>query len=89
MLMEHIENIAQWHVYLIIDNLSQEIRKSRVRPRGMMVALIPIPKSDSHGVKIEIYHQTMRVITKSTCNYRPTNIIDGDLFLCLALVTLG
>ena len=54
-----------------------------------MVALIPIFKGDLLDVKIEIYHQTMRVIIKGACNHRLTNITNKDWFLCLALVTLG
>ncbi len=60
----HSGDMAQWPVYLTIDNLSHEIRSSRSRPGGMMVGLIPIHKGDSLEVKIEIYHQTMGMITK-------------------------
>ena len=35
-----------------------------MRPEGMMVGLISIHKEDSFKVKIEIYYQTMGVITK-------------------------
>ncbi len=56
--------MAQWPVYLIIGNLSYEIRRSRSRPGEMMVSLIPIYKGDSLEVTIEIYYQTMGMITK-------------------------
>ncbi len=69
-LTEHAGDIAQWPVYLTIGNLSHEIRRSRVRPGGLMVGLIPIHKGDSFDVKMEIYHQTMRVITKDKCSNR-------------------
>ncbi len=63
-LTEHAGDMVQWPVYLIIGNLSHEIRRSRSRPGGMMVGLIPIHKGDSLEVKMEIYHQTMGMITK-------------------------
>ena len=69
-LIEHAGDMAQWPVYLTIGNLSHEIWRSRVRPGGMMVGLIPIHKGDSFDVKMEIYHQTMGVITKGKCNNR-------------------
>ncbi len=63
-LTEHEGDMVQWPVYLTIGNLSHRIRKSRIRPGGMMVGLIPIHKGDSLEVKMEIYHQNMGVITK-------------------------
>ncbi len=63
-LTEHTGDMAQWPVYLTIGNLSHEIRRSRSRPGGIMVGLIPIYKGDSVEVKMEIYHQTMGMITK-------------------------
>ena len=69
-LTEHAGDIAQWPVYLTIGNLSHEIRRSRVKPGGMMVGLIPIYKGDSFDVKMEIYQQTMGIITKGKCNNR-------------------
>ena len=63
-LTKHAGDMAQWPVYLTICNLSHEIQRSGIRPGGMMVGLIPIHKRDSLEVKIEIYHQTMGVITK-------------------------
>ena len=95
MLREHAEDIAQWPVYLTIGNLSHEIRRSRIRPGGMMVGLIPIHKRDSLEGKMEIYHQTMGVITKykSKCHVLHKAIwpnvtalekaaIDGLLMMC-------
>ena len=67
---ERARDMAQWPVYLTIGNLSHEIRRSPVRPEGMMVDLIPIYKEDSFDVKMEIYHQTIEIITKSKCNNR-------------------
>ncbi len=64
-LTEHVEDMAQWLVYLTIGNLSHEIRMSQSRPGGIMVGLIRIHKRDSLEVKIEIYHQIMGMITKS------------------------
>ncbi len=61
----HMVDMAQWPVYLTIDNLSHEIRRSWSRSGGMMVGLILIHKRDSLEVKMEIYHQTMRIITIS------------------------
>ena len=63
-LIEYIEDMAQWLVYLTICNLTHKIQISRIRPREMMVDLISIYKKDSLKVKIEIYHQTLGVITK-------------------------
>ena len=59
-----MENMAQWPVYLTIGNLSYEIKRSQSRFWGMMVDLIPIHKRDSLKVKIEIYYQTIGMITK-------------------------
>ncbi len=69
-LTEYTKNMAQWPVHLTIGNLSHEIRRSQIRQWGMIVGLIPIHKRDSLEVKMEIYHQTMGVITrcKSKCH---------------------
>ncbi len=67
MLTEHEGDMAQWPVYLIIGNLSHEIQRSQTRPGGMMVGLILVDKGDFLEVKIEIYNQTMGVITKCKC----------------------
>lgn len=55
----------------------------------MKVGFISIYKSDLLGVKIEIYYQTMRVITKDTYNHRQINIINKFWFFCLALGALN
>lgn len=55
-LTKFVGNMAQWPVYLTIANLSHEIRRSRIRPEGIMIGLIPIHKGDSFEVKMEIYH---------------------------------
>ncbi len=68
-LTEHVGNMAQWPVYLTIGNLSHEIRRSRSRPGGMMVGLISIHKGDFLEVKMEIYHQTMGMITKGVFQF--------------------
>lgn len=70
MLKEYIRDIVQWPVYLTTGNSSHKIWRLRIRLRGMMVGFIPIHKEDSFDMKIEIYHRTMRVITKSRCNNR-------------------
>ncbi len=64
-LTKHVGDMAQWPVYLTISNLNHEIRRSRSRPREIMVGLIPIHKGDSLEIEIEIYHQTMGIIIKS------------------------
>ncbi len=74
--IKHVRDMAQWPVYLIIGNLSHQIRSSRSRARGMIVGLIPIHKRDSLEVKIEIHHQTMVMITKD---------IFKSLFLCIVV----
>ena len=68
-LTEHTKGMAQWLVYLTIGNLSHEIQRSQIKPRGMMVGFIPIHKGDSLEIKIEIYHQIIGVIIryKSKC----------------------
>ena len=63
-LTKYIENMVQWPVNLTIGNLSYEIRRSQIRPRGLMVGLIFIHKKDFFEVKIKIYHQTMGIIIK-------------------------
>ena len=62
--------MAQWPIYLTIGNLSHEIRRSRVKPEGIMDGFIAIHKRDLFDVKMEIYHRTMGVITKDKCNNR-------------------
>lgn len=52
-----------------------------MRPEGIMVGLIPIHKGDLYSVKIEIYHQTIRVIIKSAYNYRLILLIKTDFFI--------
>ena len=71
---KYAKDMAQWHVYLTIGNLSHEIQKSQVRPKRIIVGLIPMYKDDLLSMKMEIYHQTMKVISKNACNHRPTNI---------------
>ena len=60
-----------------------------MRSRRIMIALICIHKDDLLGVKIEIDHQTIKVINKIAYNYRSTNITNEDWFLCLAIIILG
>lgn len=67
-LIKHVEDMTQWFVYFIIGNLSHKIRKLRIRPGKIMIGLISIYKGDFLGVKIEIYHQTMGMITKDIFN---------------------
>lgn len=55
-------------MYLTLGNLSYKIQRSRVRLRKIIVNLISIYKKDLFDVKIEIYYQTMRIITKSKYN---------------------
>ena len=62
--MKYTESIAQLPVYLTIGNLSYEIRRSRIKPGRMIVGLISIHKRDSLEVEMEIYYQTIGVITK-------------------------
>lgn len=54
-LRKHVKDMAQWLIYLTIDNLSHESQRSQVRPEGMMVGFIVIHKSDLFDVKMEIY----------------------------------
>lgn len=51
----------------------------------MMVSLILIYKNDLLSIKIEIYYQTIRVITKNMCNYWLINITNEVWFFYLAL----
>lgn len=63
-LTKHAKNMAQLSVYLIIGNLSYEIRRLQVKLKGMIIGFISIYKKDLFDVKIKIYHQTIGVITK-------------------------
>ena len=63
-LTEYIKNITKWSVYITISNLSYEIKRLWSRSEKMIVGLIPIDKRDFLEVKIEIYHQTIRIIIK-------------------------
>ena len=62
--MKYVGDMAQWPVYLTIGNLSYEIGRLQIRSGGIIVDLISIYKKDFLEVKMEIYHRTMRVITK-------------------------
>lgn len=55
----------------------------------MMVSLIPIYKNHLLSIKIEIYHQTMRVIIKDICNHRLININSKVQFFYLVLEISG
>ncbi len=61
---KHMGDMVQLFVSLTIGNLSHEIRRSWSRPGKMIVSLIPIIKKDYLEIKIEIYHQTIGMITK-------------------------
>lgn len=58
-----------------------------MRPGKMMVGLISIHKDNLVSVKMEIYHQTMKVITKSMSNHKLTNINNEIWFFYLILGT--
>lgn len=51
----------------------------------IIIDIIFIYKSDLLDVKKELYHQTMRIITKNMCDHRQINITDEVLFLYLVL----
>ena len=68
-LIKHLEDIAQWPIYLTIGNLSYEIQRSPIRPGGMIVGLISIYKRNFFKIKIEIYYQTIKIITKYKSKY--------------------
>lgn len=53
---KYAKNIAQWSIYLIIGNLSQEIQRLWIKLGGIMVILIFIYKKDFLKIKIEIYY---------------------------------
>lgn len=86
-LMKYTGDMGQWSIYLTMSNLSHKIRSSQVRPGDMIVGLISIQKSDPPSIKMEIYYQTLRVITQDTCNYRLIYIGNEIKLLCLALGT--
>lgn len=69
-LTKHARDMAQWPIYLTISNLSHKIWRLQVRSERIIIGLIPIHKSDQFNVKIEIYYQTIGVITKSKYNKR-------------------
>ena len=68
-LTKHARDIAQKLIYLTIGNLSHEIQRSQIKPGGIMVGLISINKRDSLKIKIEIYHQTIGIITRYKSRY--------------------
>lgn len=47
----------------------------------MIVGFIAIHKDDLHSIKMEIYYQTMRKISKSAYNQRPILPITIDFFV--------
>ena len=57
--------IAQWPIYLIISNLNHEIQRLYIKLRGIMIGLISIYRGDCLEIKIEIYHQIIKVIIKA------------------------
>lgn len=74
MLIKHANIIVLWPIYLTIANLSHEIQKSRIKPEKIMINLILIYKNNLLIVKIEIYHHTIRIMTKNIFNHRLINI---------------
>lgn len=54
-----------------------------------MFGFILIHKDDLFSIKIEIYYQIMRIITKNICNYKPINITNKVWFFYLVLKTLS
>lgn len=56
--------MAQWSIYLIIGNLNHEIRRLWKTSKRMMVSLISIYIKDFFEIIMEIYYQTMKIITK-------------------------
>lgn len=66
--MKHEKNMAKQLIYPIIDNLSSKIRRYQIILERTIVNLIPIYKKDLFDIKIEIYHQIIRLFLKDTYN---------------------
>lgn len=74
MIVKHAGDMAQCLILFIIGNLSDKVRRLFMRPGKMIIDLICISKNDFLYVQRELYHYTMRIIRKSTCNHKLMDI---------------
>lgn len=55
----------------------------------MIISFVLIHKVDLLSVKIEIYYQIIKIITKNICNYKLINLNNKIRFFCLTLESLS
>ena len=46
-LTKHQGDLSAWPMYLIIGNLSREVRRSQSRPGMLFIGLLPVIKTDT------------------------------------------
>jgi hypothetical protein len=62
MLIQHHDDISIWSVYMIIENLSRNIRRSQIRSSNVLFDFISIVNSSIN--KIIIWHEIMSIMLK-------------------------
>ncbi len=69
MLSQHQNDRTAWFVYLTIDNLSRDLRRSQTRSSNLLLKFISIAHlSDQNDVKTRIWHETLFFMLKRKSN---------------------
>jgi hypothetical protein len=69
MLSQHQNDRAAWLVYLTIDNLSRDLRRSQTRSNNLLLRFISIAHlNDQNDVKIRIWHEALSFMLKRKSN---------------------
>lgn len=56
MFLKYTKNIAQWPIYLTLDNLSYKIWRLKIKSKEIIISFISIYKNDLISIKIKIYY---------------------------------
>jgi hypothetical protein len=69
MLSQHQNDRAAWFVYLTIDNLSRDLRRSQTRSSNLLLRFISIAHlNDQNDVKTRIWHEALSFMLKRKSN---------------------
>jgi hypothetical protein len=69
MLSQHQNDRTAWLVYLIIDNLNRDLRRSQTRSNNLLLRFILIAHlNDQNDVKTRIWHEALSFILKRKSN---------------------
>ncbi len=64
MLTQHHDDTTTWFVYLTIENLNREIRRSQTRFDNMFIEFIFIVKISESNVKANVWHEVLFMMMK-------------------------